>query len=502
MNIRDFVSNFRTYPVLFVGTGMSLRYFTQSYSWPNLLRKVIVDLTGDDEMYLNIDSRYNSECPKVAEEIERLFNTSLENDRHGKFERINDLFFENKRNGIDVSRFKLYLAEILRGESIRPEMEDEIKALTKIRKNISSIITTNYDNLIEKIFNFSPLVGNDILLSNPYGSVYKIHGSLEKPESLIITNKDYKAFNSKYELIRAQLLSLFVHNPIIFMGYSLQDENIIKILKTIFAYVDVNSDIAEKVRNNFLVVEWQKDSTNEEVIEYDVVIDGMKIKVNKIKTDNFLAIYDALSELNLPISAMDIRKVQNIVGEIYKGTQGIKVNITEDLDALNNGDKVLVLGSKKTIQYQFQTAKQLISSYFDVIEEANIQRILLIDKYQINSSQFFPIYGFSSLTDKISNARTLKYNQCSKIRSLRSKLISNPRIQNKHTTISDIINDATIPASYKDNAIIYAVMIGKSLPIEELETYLKNSSISATTGYNKLLVVYDYLKYSNKKPKG
>ena len=32
------------------------------------------------------------------------------------------------------------------------------------------------DRHILKIFDFSPLIGNDILLSNPYGSVYKIHG--------------------------------------------------------------------------------------------------------------------------------------------------------------------------------------------------------------------------------------------------------------------------------------------------------------------------------------
>lgn len=91
-----------------------------------------------------------------------------------------------------------------------------------------------------------PLIGNDILLSNPYGSVYKIHGCVDKPESIIITENDYKSFRERYELIRAQLLSLFIHNPIIFLGYNLGDDNIKTLLKTIFSYVDVNSDISEK----------------------------------------------------------------------------------------------------------------------------------------------------------------------------------------------------------------------------------------------------------------
>lgn len=125
-------------------------------------------------------------------------------------------------------------------------MKDEIAAFKKIRKNISSIVTTNYDKITETIFEFMPLIGNDILLSNPYGSVYKIHGCVDKPESIIITENDYKSFRERYELIRAQLLSLFIHNPIIFLGYNLGDDNIKTLLKTIFSYVDVNSDISEK----------------------------------------------------------------------------------------------------------------------------------------------------------------------------------------------------------------------------------------------------------------
>lgn len=56
------------------------------------------------------------------------------------------------------------------------------------------------------------------MLSNPYGAVCKIHGSFNDPGSIIITEEDYEKFNTRHELIRAQLLSLFIHNPIIFMG--------------------------------------------------------------------------------------------------------------------------------------------------------------------------------------------------------------------------------------------------------------------------------------------
>ena len=372
MDIKNFITKYHTHPVLFFGTGMSMRYLQKSYSWKSLLQQITVDLTGNDELYLNIDSRFNSNCPKMASEIEKIFNQKLEEDRDGKFKDINDLFFDNKRKGIDNSRFKIYISQLLADNSLKAEMLEEIKALKTIRKNISSVITTNYDNLVEQIFQFDPLVGNNILMSNPYGAVYKIHGSIENPSSIIITAEDYKKFDTKYELIRAQLLSLFMHNPIIFMGYSLTDENIKKLLHTIFSYVNSDSETAENIRNNFLIIERDEGNENTDVIPFDIIVDDKNIRVNKIKTDNFSAIYQALSELRLPISAMDIRKVQDIVGDIYKGANGIKVEITEDLATLKNSDKVLAIGSDKTIRYQYQTAKELMINYFSVIEEADI----------------------------------------------------------------------------------------------------------------------------------
>lgn len=494
MDIKEFISKYHTHPVLFIGTGMSMRYLQKSYSWKSLLEQITVDLTGNDELFLNIDSRLNSDFPKMASEIENLFNRKLEEDRHGKFKDINDSFFDNKRKGIDNSRFKIYISRLFADNSFKPEMLEEIKVLKTTRKNISSVITTNYDNLIEQVFQFDPLVGNNILMSNPYGAVYKIHGSIEDPSSIIITDEDYKKFDTKYELIRAQLLSLFMHNPIIFMGYSLTDENIKKLLHTIFSYVNSDSETAEKIRNNFLIIERGKGSDSAEVIPFDIVVDNKSIRVNKIKTDNFTAVYQALSELRLPISAMDIRKVQDIVGDIYKGTNGIKVEITEDLATLKNSDKVLAIGSDKTIRYQYQTYKELMVNYFSVIEEADEQRLSLIDKYNINAAQYFPIYGFSKINKNIEHETTLKRNQDAKIMTLKSKLGNDNSCHNEHTTIQGILDDGNIKPSYKTNAIAYSVLVKGKVGLDDLEKYLREYK-EKNTIYNKLLVVFDYLKY-------
>ncbi len=261
--------------------------------------------------------------------------------------------------------------------------------------------------MIEQFFEFEPLISNSILLSNPYGSVYKIHGCVSAPSELTITEEDYNYFDSKYELIRAQLLSLFIHNPVIFIGYSISDRNIQQILKTIFSYVPTNSVLANKIRNNFLLVEYEPDSNSTTISEHDIYIgSGTTIRINKIKTDNYISIFSSLSNLILPVSAMDIRKVQKVWNEIKSGGD-IEVKITEDLDQLKNGQMVLAVGSHKRVKYEFQTKPEMMQDYFKIVEEANKQLIILLNKQKIQSSQFFPIFAFSEILPGIRKCRDL-----------------------------------------------------------------------------------------------
>jgi len=56
MQIPEFIKNYKNHPVLFVGTGMSLRYLRNSYSWDELLKKIAFDLWRNDEKYLDLKS--------------------------------------------------------------------------------------------------------------------------------------------------------------------------------------------------------------------------------------------------------------------------------------------------------------------------------------------------------------------------------------------------------------------------------------------------------------
>ncbi len=498
MTIKDFIDNYTNHPVFFIGSGFSFRYVKNTYTWDALLSKICNELYGNDEKYLDIKSKCTDSTgfcsfPKIATIIEKAFNEKLENDRDGKFKRINDIFYESMRNGINLSRFKIYIAELFNKIEIKEDKEKEITMLKKARKNIGSIITTNYDNLIEKIFDFKPLVGNDILLSNPYGAVYKIHGCVNDVSKIIITEDDYNRFDKQYELIRAQMLSLFIHNPIIFIGYSIGDENIKKVLKTIYSYVDPNTEIAEKVRKNFLLIEYEKDSMNQQITEHDIVIEGSNIRINKLKTDDFLSVYESLANITLPVSAMDVRKVQSIVKEIYAGGS-IKVMITEDLDDMKNGDRILAIGSSKTIKYQYMTLSEMMQNYFTIIEESNSPLVELINKQVISDNQYFPVFGFSTFCTKIERIGILKENQINIIENYSKKISRSNKNNKKYNNIDEIMEDCSIATSYKNDAIFYAFYEGQ-ITEDDLKCYLQRFVNKNTTDYKRLLCLYDMKKY-------
>ncbi|MFS2923115.1 SIR2 family protein [Bacteroides sp. 90-K9/2] len=500
MNVNEFIAQYRNHPVLFIGSGLSFRYLDNTYTWDALLSKVCEDIWGNDEHYLDIKSSCNDagvyHFDEIASKIEHEFNDILAQDRDGKFKAVNDTFYEHMRNGVNLSRFKIHISNIIRASKPKNGIEREIAELKKVRKNIGSVITTNYDRFIEEIFEFNALVGNDILLSNPYGSIYKIHGCIDDVAKIIITKEDYDEFDKRYELIRAQLLSLFIHNPIIFLGYSINDDNIKKVLKTIFSYVQPNTSQAELIRRNFLLVEYEKDSTNIEIVEHDIDMNGSTIRINKIKTDNFIAIYTALSNITLPISAMDVRKVQNVVKEINSGGT-IKVFITEDIEDMRNSDRILAIGSHKTIQYQYMTIPEIIQNYFKIIDESNSSILSLIDKHTISDSTYFPIFGFSTINSKIESIDRLKANQKRNLtKYIQSKCLLYKN--NRNCTCDSVIKDSSIAMSYKHNAIMYAVYDDK-IQLSDLEKYLKSikTEEKKQSNYRRLLCLYDIKKYDS-----
>lgn len=107
------------------------------------------------------------------------------------------------------------------------------------------VITTNWDTLledsIEKAAGIKPVVViEDLDTGKTTGAkhvVYKIHGSLEAPETVVVTPADYRRMyaqlRSPQSLLFAMLRSILAQKVVIYIGYSLSDSDFEELLNNV-----------------------------------------------------------------------------------------------------------------------------------------------------------------------------------------------------------------------------------------------------------------------------
>ena len=125
--------------------------------------------------------------------------------------------------------------------------------------DLTYIITTNYDTLIEDEINNLQVVSKDEDL--PYTSsnrmLIKMHGDF-KNKNIVLKKSDYDNYEKNFQLISTLIKGLFTTNTILFIGYSYNDTNVQQIMNWI------KEILKEETRKAFLVEFTEKDDKEEE----------------------------------------------------------------------------------------------------------------------------------------------------------------------------------------------------------------------------------------------
>ena len=106
---------------------------------------------------------------------------------------------------------------------------------------ISHVITTNYDLCFEHAYenrHYKVVKDADVTAYPKQGCVtlYKVHGDVIYPETMLITNSDYTKFyqQDRENLVWNKIRSLMSEKSVLFIGYSLEDSNVKFTLDDIF----------------------------------------------------------------------------------------------------------------------------------------------------------------------------------------------------------------------------------------------------------------------------
>ena len=395
----------RRYPFLFIGSGLSKRYMGTP-SWDELLRRVCDDVLEDKFAYARYLSEAKvavergetaSELPYVATLMERDVNDALLSfPRFEPFRAANSSWLQG-----GGSPMRLYVADVFRGLSLHASEETDLLSDAGQSK-VSGVITTNYDGLCPCLFpDYVPYVGeDDLLFRDPtYAQeIYQIHGSMDKPESLVITAADYDRFADREKYLAAKLLTIFVEYPVIFMGYSIQDPNIRAILASISRCV--GPDRLGNLQDRMIFVAW-KDGAEPSVGPQLMSFGDQAIGMTNVTIGDFSPIYRALIKSQKLYDTRALRELRgsvfSIVPRLDTKSKTVVASIDRAIDTLGKDDRVVIGFGQEPSDYG--KSVKLVDLYRDVVLDDMMLPAALVAYSYLNdllkhNSNAVPVYKY------------------------------------------------------------------------------------------------------------
>lgn len=520
------LNSFESQPFLFVGSGVSLRYLNLE-NWENLLRKFAFMATNEEYAF----EQYKNDCedglldnelfPAIASLIEKDFNRTWYKDEKYKDSRSRFKVYIDR----GVSPFKLELANYtLNAESKMGNnqlLQNEVALLKQLGdKSIAGIITTNYDKFIETAFSFSKFIGQEELLFNPsqaVGEIYKIHGCCEKPESIVISTNDYDLFNERNAYLAAKLLTIFLEHPIIFLGYSINDPNIQAILKSI---VDcLSQEKLQQLKDRLFFIEWEEGHDGYSMSSHSIQFGAHKsLDMTRVTTGSFEKLFYTLLQNKGKYNVKLLRKLKQdvydlILSEEPKGC--IHVANIEDDTQLEQVEVVIGVGINKEIAELGISAPEAEDLYLDIVYgtgafNSNIDALVekRVPQLMKRNSNSLPLWKYLSAYSKeipMSLQEHLKFDL--------NGFLSQHAISKKETNPLGETSIKELRENFSDEDCLTQILYlqDNQLSPDELLAFLKDFLDTHTdylkpankdgkkTNLKKLIKIYDWMKYGDKK---
>lgn len=291
--VRNIISDPAALPheklVFFAGAGLSKRHLSLP-SWYELLEDILVDIHSPHPLDFYLQK--NGSLIDAAKDIAIAAHEWGWSDGRAEFPAE---LFDAESSHINFLKhlvaLKIKSATTQRLEAVGPNETAEIEKLHGLA--LQNIVTTNYDQFWEEVFGFPPVSGLDSILHNPKQgvSVVKIHGCVTAPSSMVLLPEDYANYSIRHKYIFSKLLVYFAEHPVLFVGYSLSDPDILDLI------VETSKALRTPYLKNVFVLSMRDEpaSLRESSSRYRVSSDAGSAEVNLIETKDFTWVYQAFS---------------------------------------------------------------------------------------------------------------------------------------------------------------------------------------------------------------
>lgn len=379
--------------VIFVGAGVSRN--SGVCSWWELVKEMALKINYND--ICDKCEMKSLTCSKCGENLQLCsfdnYNCQYRyNFSSDEFLKIPQYFYEEKGREAYIDFLSQKFCK-----------EYETNAIDEIIVDLEPehIITTNYDHLIENVKNPSisdyVVIKNDSdLLSEKVNRKYiiKMHGDIDEIENIVLKEDDYLNYSKNHELIETYIKSLLIDKIFLFVGYSLNDNN----LKLILSYINYLADSLQTKRyknylvTNVLVNEERElkywDSKKIEIVDLSKISEFMKSKTPSDLEKQGKSLYSFLQYLKND----DLPFTNDSIAEI----RGSLLKKIKDLKPFNAISYNMLLSKCK-----FSRKPELIGDVLNFFNESdyyNIYKILCLnDKMSCEIKDYFIKSGIKSI---------------------------------------------------------------------------------------------------------
>lgn len=533
--IKGAVDKTGRYPFLFIGSGLSKRYMGTP-SWDELLKEVCLKTLGDPFSYARYLSEakiavskgeVESELPYVATLMEAPVGEALLSSP--EFSDFREKHFDWLQGG--GSPMRRYISDLFSSYTLAACPESTL--LSEAGKSkVSGVITTNYDGLCSELFpSFVSYVGeDDLLFRDPtYAQeIYQIHGSMDKPDSLVLTDSDYRKFSDREKYLAAKLLTIFVEYPIVFLGYSIRDPNIASILSAISKCV--GSERLSNLQDRLIFVKWEKDA-EPSIGSQLMTFDGQAIGMTGVTTGDFLPVFRGLAESQKLYDTRALRELRgsifSIVPRLDARSQTVVASIDRAIDTLGEDDKVVIgFGQEPT---DYGKAVKHTDLYRDIVlDDMLLPAALVVYQYLgdilKNNSGAAPVYKYLDQVgvsvEECSDIDPYLEDYVGKHGSIESFLSRSQREQcraYRRSKSGPLSIDRLIEDEGADRAFQFVKYLKEDeIDIDALRSYLasllkgEDGSVSTKmletdtykSEYRKCVRIYDFIRYRYGKSPG
>ena len=499
-------------PYLFVGSGFSRRYIGME-SWQDLLEAItkIANIPKPFTYYLTECSK---DYPLLGGLISDAFYESFySSDYKSLYPFITD---EILKAGDKDTPIKYLIANYINSKLISSSLSPEIDLLKTSK--IAGVITTNWDNLLEDIFpDFKTYVGQEMMFAEAlnYGEIFKIHGSVGQPNSMVLTQRDYNAYQIRNAYLSAKLLTIFVEHPVVFIGYSLSDPNILHIINSIFT--SIRKEDHAKFKDRLIFIEFDPTATKPSFMDGTLsVSNGTFLPIKHIKSSNFSDVYTVLSKLEQTIPMKVLVKLKDMLYDFVvsnKPNEKIYVgNISEVDDAtLDKIQAVFGVGAAEMFEYGYRSVSAA-DIFKDILSDKttfDVDKLLTLTFPEIfRSAGYIPIRkylkmkGIASVDDIRGVYTTFDSRLVAKLKRISfNNLMPAASYVAHKPDVNKLLSFKELTANYDNwHVLLYVHLLDHDkIDLNDLREFLLNAvgKYNKNTDFRKAICLYDLLTYQS-----